>query len=238
MPIAHLLAPQILRRAQEIDEALYPRPVAAGYLQASAPAPTASAKAMTELRAEPAPRPDTVFKNAARRAVPKQIAKGKIKQIPNAPAPAGGATGTDELVGMSEDGRPIYASEPAPKPSKKRVIKLPAGAVGENERGEAITAGGKNLGYLRGQDPNVRTLERNRMDVPLGEKNVYDPFGGQVLQQRFGGHLKAMQDNRDADGMPTDKFPLGYFDHMSKRAKEEIEAGVARLAELERGTPI
>ena len=276
MPIAHLLAPQILRRAQEIEDALYPRPAAAGYLQASAPvqrqyhpveisAPAlvrgeqpvrrekapASEKAMTELRAEPAPRPDTVFKNAARRDVPRQVAKGKIKQIPNAPSPARGAVGTDEVVGMDESGRPIYASVPGASPVKKKkgrtTIALPAGPVGVNERGEAVAAGGKNLGYLRGTNPNVRTLERTTRDLPrtphvAAPSVLNDRYGVQVLQQRFGPHLKAMQDNReigpDGYAVPTGKFPEGYFDHMSTQAAEEIKLGVARLAEIERGTPI
>ena len=167
MPIAHLLAPQILRRAQEIDDALYPRPAAAGYLRASAPAPRqyhpveistpalvrgeqpvrhekapASEKGLAELRGRN-DRPDTVFKNAARAAVPRQASKGKIRPIPNAPAPKGGAVGTDEVVGVDENSRPIYASVPGASPVKKKkggrtTIALPAGAVGVNERGAPI----------------------------------------------------------------------------------------------------
>lgn len=248
MPLAHILAPQLIRKAQEIEDAIGPpRPVASGYLQASAPAPAPPAheRALKDLRGTQQ-RPDTVFKNAARQAIPKQAAKSKIKPIPNAASPAkpgAPVPSGDNPIGMDEHGRSIYASEPAPKAAKKKkgertVIQLPLGPVGMNESGQAVNSRGAALGYLRSQDPNVRTLERHQIDVPVGERNAYDQFGTQVLQQRFGEHLKAMQDNRDADGMPTDKFPSGYFSGMDKKRKEEIEKGVARLREFERGTPI
>ncbi len=253
MPLAHLLMPQLARKAQEIEDAIGPpRPVASGYLQAAAP-PTASDKAQADLRAYTGQqRLDTIFKNGARRALPGIIARGKIGPIPNAPSPTqpvgpqakgGIQVAPDEPIGMNEDGTSIYASEPAPKPVKKKkgertVIALPAGPVGSNERGQAVGTGGNSFGYLQQQDPNVRTLQRRRLDVSLGEKEVHDAFGTKVLQQRFGEHLKAMQDNRAADGMPTDKFPAGYFGTMSKRAREEIEKGVKALQDIERGTPI
>lgn len=251
--LAHLLAPQLIRKAQEIEDSIGPpRPLAAGYMQARSPAPTASERGLKELRARPAPRPDQVFKAAAAQGVNKAIAKSKIKPIPNAapparpvypPAKGGIQAAPDEPIGMHEDGRAIYAVEPAPKkaaPKKGRtIIAIPEGAVGATERGEAVTRGGTNLGYLRNREnPNVRTLERNKMDVAVGERNAYDKYDVQVLQKRFGEHLKAMQDNRDPDGMPTDQFPEGHFDGMSPAARKEIEAGVERLRELERGVPI
>lgn len=251
MPLAHYLAPQLIRKAQEIEDAIGPpRALAgAGYLQASAPAPTASEKGLAELRGRPAQRPDQIFKGAAAQGVNKAIAKSKIKPIPNAPAPAqpvyprargGIQVAPDEPIGMHEDGRAIYATEAAPKPvkkGKKTIIQLPDGAVGANERGESVNARGRNLGYLK-QDPNVRTLERGRADVALGEKNTYDGFGAGVLKERFGEHLKAVEENRDQDGMPTNKYPKGYFDGMDPKLKEQILHGVARLQELERGQKI
>lgn len=254
MPLAHILMPQLARKAQEIENAIGPpRPLTGiGYLQASAPlempqvqnprAP-ASEKALADLRAEPAQRPDTVFKNAARRAVPGIVSKKKIKPIPLAPPQPGNAVGSADPIGMDENSRPIYASDSPraakPKKGQRTVIAIPQqGAVGQNDRGEAVDARGLSLGYLHGGTPNVRTLERRGGDVPVGAKDSYDQFGVATLQRKYGVHLRAMQDNRDTDGMPTDKFPDGHFTGMSKAARKEIEEGVARLRELERGTPI
>jgi hypothetical protein len=268
MPLAHILLPQLARKAQEIENAIGP-PRATGYLQASAPvqrqyhpvemstpaamrgelpvrrekAP-ASEKGLAELRSRPAPRPDQVFKAAAAREANKAKSKSKIKLIPNAPSPDAPvyapARGTiqvapGEPIGQHEDGRSIYATEAPPKPTKKgkrTIIQLPDGAVGSNERGEALAAGGKNLGYL--QDPNTRTLGRRANDISLGAQDTFDQFGAQTLQRKYGEFLEAARENR-VDGKPTDRIPASYLQGMSSRQKCDIEAGVARLRELEQG---
>lgn len=248
MPLAHMLLPQLAKKAEEIEAALGHRPEQIGYLQASAP-PTASAQGLKELRSRPAQSPDQAFKGGAARGYDRESRVQERKLIPIAPtrpAPsyaqgAGGIqTPADFPIGMTESGRPIYATDHVPQPArqgKRTVIQMPKGAIGQNEQGQAVDVKGKKLGYLA-QDPNVRTLERRSKDVSLGEKDTYDQFGVQTLQRDFGEHLKAMQENRDRDGMPTDKFPTGYFRGMDPRRKKEIEAGVKRLQEIERGHAI
>jgi hypothetical protein len=242
MPLAHILAPQIARKVAQLEADLGRSPTPpTGYLQsegmqaARAPAPPAHEQAAQRLRAQPKKSKAEAARNAelVKGAREKKIAEG-MRLIPNANAP-----GQRLQLGMSENGTPIYddapAAAPAPKAKKgRKVIPAPTGAAGTNERGESVDIRGKNLGYLAQEGP-VRTLERRQTDVSLGKADTYDRFGVETLQRRFGEHLKAMQNNREADGMPTDKFPLGYFDGMDARKKKEIEAGVARLKDVERG---
>ncbi len=257
MPLLHILAPQLAKKAEQLEADLGHRPEQIGYLQAGAPpAPkeTASARGLKELRAPVKKSLSGIVKQGVidekARKMRTDIRDKGTRLLPNAtpqPAPQyaprrGGITvAPGDPIGMQEGGKPIYATEAAPQPVKKgkrTIMQLPQGAVGQNEAGQSLAAGGRNLGYLQ-QDPKVRTLDRRARDVGLrGDMNTYDQFGVKMLQQRFGEHLKAMQDNRDADGLPTDKFPDGYFRGLDVNRKEEIELGVKRLQELERGQAI
>jgi hypothetical protein len=135
------------------------------------------------------------------------------------------------------------------KRGKKTILQLNYEndpAVGFNKRGEAVTVRGKNLGYLgepalvtpRGEIP-MRSGERRKSDILFdkdGNLMDKDKFGADALQQIYGDDLKVMQENRDENGMPTDKFPRGYLDHLQPEQRENILKGVRALQKLERGT--
>ncbi len=259
MPLAHILMPQLARRAEEIAAAVgrptvppagasyiqagqrknveapvaaAPRPVGTGYLAPSgnvgAP-PTASDKALEQLRADEKQR--TVGGTVRNRAVQaaKQADKNdKNTQFPVHPAP--------------------LAVEPQKMTNKRGqvIIPLGAGAVAMNERGESLNARGKNLGYLQSgpmrtgqqtQDDIARSLiaiDRNGRPEMGMALRTGDPNAMKLLYKTYEPHLKAMQENRNADGTPTDKFPEGYFKGMTKEQRKEIEAGVKILRDVDR----
>jgi hypothetical protein len=245
MPLAHILAPQIARKVKEIKTDLGP---ARGYLAVSDPAPmTAADKAAMAMRNKPKRAPEDVARDLA---IAKQMQQEKTAKaltlIPNAPSPTPAPTPTvkkkkgkagflrvapGEIIGTTESGVPIYADT-----AKKGFVPAPAAGqpFATNERGEAIDRRGKNLGYL--PQPGVRTLDRRPSDVSLGKQEMHDVFAVDVIQRRYAEHLKAMQENRDADGYPTDKFPQGYFSGKSAAERKDIVAGVQALKEIERGT--
>lgn len=243
MPLAHLLAPQIQARAEQIEAELGHTPV--GYLQATAGAqgsrgegghnsreplrrkvdvtrapagPTASDRALKELRGAPNKRPDQVTTDAViKNSWEQRQKRGEygVQPIPNAQAPA-----------------PI-----ATKKNKRGQTVIPIddlnAPMGFAEDGQAVNARGKKLGYL--QDPNIRTLERRPTDVSLGAKDTHDAFATGVIQRKYADHLKAMQYDSASGNM---KFPLGYLDGMSKRERQDVEAGVRALQQIEGGVRI
>ncbi len=251
MPLAHLLIPQLAKKAEEIEAALGHRPEQIGYLQASA----------TPSKADAAPGANQAFQSGAARGYAREKGVQDRKLIPNAPSPRQPRYYPQPLhpmhgapVGMNEDGTPIPGTDHVPKPVKKgkrTIIQLPQGEpVGHTESGIQIGAGPKRLGYLGRRapaDPNMQTLERRSKDVPVfaldkrtgrpanPNQITYDQFGVQLLQREFGKHLKEMQENRAPNAGPTDKFPPGYFEGMSAARRLEIEQGVKRLQEIERG---
>jgi hypothetical protein len=239
MPIAHLLTPMIARKAQEIPDAIGPpRPLNSGYLQARNTPPIADA-----FRADPNLIPNTTGRGtlAPVTDVPDERPKAKAKKLPKGviAIPAGG----DEPIGMAEDGRSVYMSEPAPAPVKSRKVGkktiLSGPLTGVNEQGAAVDMRGRPLGYMAQQNvPQVQTLERRPSHVPTQDEALVTPdsFGAQVLKQRFGGHLKAQQDN--VDPRRPNAFPLGYFNSMQPYEQQEIEEGTARLRELTQGHSI
>lgn len=264
MPLAHILAPQIARKAAEIETALGHN---AGYLQ------TQGAGAQTTLVKNP-PRDNGMPKKAIQSYDPRlqtpeasaAIAAGTmmnspdpstrrfghglyrrlnqptIVPMPNAGEPSGEPIATDEL------GRPIYAP---PTPAKKggRVIALPAGEpVAQTEGGVQLDRAGKKLGGYLDQEamtPGMRYLNRRPGDLNLDDTNgniLRDAFARAQLDHVYGPHLKAMQDNRDADGMPTDKLPDGYFEALgeqrgkpyTKDERENVLKGLKKLREVQK----
>jgi hypothetical protein len=75
---------------------------------------------------------------------------------------------------------------------------------------------------------NYRTLDRHASDVSMQDT---DAFAQHTLEQAYGNHLKAVEDNGG-------KFPAGYFDAMSPADKENIRYGVQELMRRQRGTRI
>jgi hypothetical protein len=207
-----------------------PEPTTVGYLRmADAPAQTASEAALQRLRAESNNSPFQTFKNAAVLGAAKESRRQKgTMLLPNAPV-----------------AQPVEA-KPQTDKRGRAMIKLPKGAVGIDETGQAVDKKGKRLGYLdqtalvtpTGAAPPLRGANRRPDDIIITKDAGLadnDAFGAAHLQKTYGKHLKAMQENRDADGMPTDKFPEGYFKGMSSKERENIIYGVRALQKLEKG---
>ncbi len=192
----------------------------------------------------------------------------KVQPIPLAPAAKGAApvaTGKLQAVRLP-DGKTMYLgagdmidergraiappSQPPGKTPKKIVLPSnPRARVGVNERGEdvdrrgrAIPDTGRSLSYLAQQrDPGFNTLERRPSDIKVTRLEGLldtDVAGAQFLEQLYGPHLKAMQDNTDDRGRPTDQFPPGYFDGRSDEEIGKIVRGVDALKRLQKGIPI
>lgn len=206
------------------ERAAAPAAPSVGFLRVAAP-PTASEAGLRALRDAPPNSPWQVFKNAAILGAAEESRRQKGMQLlPAAPVP-----------------EPVAAA-----PRKGGVIPLPKGAVGVDETGQAVDKKGKRLGYLAQPamvtpygDMPMRTAKRRPNDILITKDGGLlddDAFGTFHLQQMYGKHLKEMRENRDAQGMPTDKFPEGYFKGMTKKQRENIIHGVEALRALEAGT--
>lgn len=272
MPLAHLLAPQLIRKAQEMEDAIGPaRPIAgAGYLQAPPTGRAGYEKTPYDPKGlmnkpdpklvEMTPMGKTVgnlqrsgdpYAGAFARGMTQTSSPGRkgTKLIPTAPPIQGdpnAPVATGDVVGQTERGAPIHASEkpaaPAKQKGKKTIIKLdPNAAVGSNEKGESVTARGTNLGYLGGSSivtPKgsvpMRTGDRRPSDIVLTEDMGMmdkDKFSADMLRKMYGEDFKEVQEN----GM---KYPTGYFDGKTAKQKENIMAGVRALQLLEHGQKI
>jgi hypothetical protein len=131
---------------------------------------------------------------------------------------------TDAPIAFSESGVPIEG--PAPfAPNRKLQLSGEYNYIASNERGEALDAKNKKLGYYVGGDPNTRTLDRKPTDVSMQD---VDPFADNVLEQMYGEHLQAVDDN---DG----RFPSGHFLGMSPDIKANIKQGVTELRRRRKG---
>lgn len=171
--------------------------------------------------------------------------------IPNF-TPSNGMNGMNrEPVAMSESGQPIYEPD-APPPTDARgrqVLQIPADAQLTDEAGYAIDKRGKRAldggkpFYAEQDQEGARTADRRASDVMIHDPRKShvgdeDAFAIGVIQRQYGEHLQAMEDNRDGNGVPTDKFPAGYFDGMSKDKRQNIEAGVRWLRAINKGPRI
>lgn len=257
MPLAHILAPQIAQKVNQIEADLGRAPQARGYLQTVGsgaaksegmplpqmrPGETAADAAKRELRAMPAKRPDQVFRDAAIASAMNQERIQKHTQLlPLAPAPPQPASapvpkkkgkpgfltiGPGDVV--DELGRPV-----AMPPAQPGKIFIDPNTPLTNEYGEPVDKRGKKLAYTGGPGPGMRYLDRRAGDVGLEPR---DNFDAAQLEKMFGPHLKEMEANRDAEGLPTDKFPEGYFKGKSKTERENIIKGVRALRGMQRGT--
>lgn len=269
MPLAHILAPELLRKAQELEDALGPPvpPGANGYLQVGYEKTPYDPKGIVD---KPEPKPydqgapagrylsgvgqmqrsedplQQAFGNGYAGAL--KTYEGSTQPIPNALPPEAGP----RVIGTNERGEPIYANaggpQPPTPPAKKGRVVLPYGRnapIGIDEHGDSTTLAGRKLGYLdagvwgpaaaRPGTPtemgsnDVRHADRRTNDVSTSRHEAGDKYGNDALQRKYGKHLKAMQENRDANGMPTDRFPAGYFKGMSDVQKKNIVEAVKEL---------
>jgi hypothetical protein len=219
MPLAHILAPQLARRAEEIAAATgHPSPN--GYLQ--------QVGAGTGQK----PRdydPSTPMGGAieASKSMPGPMARGFLgaldqphgpntRLLPNAPVQAG---------------PPIDTSKPIVKKGAPMILKLEAGApVATDEQGRALDKKGKKLGYLAAGDPNMRTLEINRNDVSPGFNPVArSKFGAGVLADLRVEGLKKYQQEYDDYVFNGYKWPKGYFDNVDSRIAKETRQSVENI---------
>lgn len=240
MPLANILAPELLRKAQEIEDAIGPPTQARsslGYLNnvgyektpydpkglVNKPdsksfngdaSPGMRGLGMLQRSGDPGLQ---AFGRGMIDGGSGSLPSQKTKPLENAPAAPMRLVKKGEPVGTGKKGAP-------------RKIALPAGVVGTNERGESVTARGRKLGYLAqpelvtpyGGSEQLRTGERNRNDVSVSRHEGSNKFTGDVLMQRFGAHLKEYEANRG-------EFPDGYFDGMSKTEKANIIDAVKEL---------
>lgn len=249
MPLASLLAPQIARKALELQQQLpplpgaQPPPLAQGYLQQAGNPTRDNGMPKKDMPAYD-PRMLDANDSAA-------IAQGAMLKSPNPGVRATGHSYMQRTLPSANVAPMPNASAPAPAPAAAPrkgplVIKLdPNEAVAQTEGGVQLDRRGKKLGgYLEGgfqgardaQTPlqalNRRPADLN-LDAPLGNI-VKDRFARSQLDEMYGGALKAMQDNRDPNGMPTDKFPDGFFDGKPKAYRENIKQGVEVLRKVQK----
>lgn len=88
--------------------------------------------------------------------------------------------------------------------------------------------------------PLARDLLRRPSDVIVDKQRYQDrdAFGIDSMEELYGKHLKAAEDNysyeNDYDG--KDEFPEGYFKDVPKAEEQKIRNGVRALRELHSGT--
>lgn len=241
MPLANILAPELLRKAQEIEDAIGPptqarSTLAGGYLTAGYEKTPYDPKGLID-------KPDSKSFNGD--TSPGMRGLGMLQRSGDPGLQAFGRGMIDGGSGSlpSQKIKPLETAPAAPmrlvkkneptgtgKKGSPRKLVLPAGAVGTNERGESVTARGRKLGYLAqpelvtpyGGSQQLRTGERNRNDVSVSRHEGSDKFTGDALMQRFGEHLKEYEDNGG-------EFPRGYFDGMSKQRRADIIDAVREL---------
>jgi hypothetical protein len=233
MPLEHILAPLLARKAAEIAQqtaapAAGPDPHATpttlgprgrGYLQQQA-TPPAPQPAPSARKGGEATKPDTNAQNTGGKRVkgfpvtePYTVPEGLIGQSLMTQVPAGdikptlgylgglagGAFANGMQNGATKQGLRSAGGDPsvtpmataeqklaqavpvqaAPKDGKHPiVIKLPAGAVGFAEDGQAVNAKGKKLGYLQQHGmPNAPNKSDKSVDPSAGERTLPQTLG-------------------------------------------------------------
>lgn len=257
MPLVHLLVPQLLRKAQDLEAQIGPpgapppAPLATGYLQAGYEKTPYDPRGLMD---KPPAKPfDSTSNSPGDREL---TAMGQLQRSEN---PYTQDFARSYLNARLND-RPAELLPTSPAAPMKLVKKgdkvgtkgrvLPfksTDTVGVNEQGEATDMRGRpSKGYLytpsietpSGSTP-MRNPDRKAPSVMIGDA---DKFSNDVFAREYGPHLKAMQENRDANGMPTDQFPPDYFKGMNATERSNIIKGVEELRRrqklAEEGTPI
>lgn len=257
MPLAHILAPQILRRAQAIEEALGPAtPMSGGYLQAGYEKTPYDPKGLVDK-----PEGGGYF-DPTTSAGKEAALMGGLQRSENPYTRTFARTYLEARDGTYKTPEPMPTSPAAPMKlvkkgektgTKGRVLQLdPNAAVGTNERGESVTAKGKKMGYLAqpsietpsGSTP-MRTGDRQGRDVS-GSRWERDAFSDAEMTKRYGKHYQEWNDYQGAKGFGENSFPPGYFKGMSASERKNIIDGVQELSKRKRlnattgegGTPI
>lgn len=256
MPLMHILAPQILRRAQAIEEALGPAvpptPMAAGYLQAGYEKTPYDPKGLVD-------KPEAKQFDPQTSAGKEATLMGGLQRSENPYTRTFARSYLEARDGTNPPPQPMPTSPAAPMKlvkkgdktgTKGRVLQIdPSAAVGMNERGESVTAKGKKLGYLAqpsietpsGSTP-MRTGDRQGRDVS-GSQWERDAFSDAEMEKRYGKHY---QEWNDYKGSNKDGFPDDYFKGKSAADRKAIVDGVKELSKRKRrndmspegGTPI
>jgi hypothetical protein len=229
MPLAHILAPQIARKAEEIQAQLEPHTTS--YLQTiGAEDPQAQAARGTA----------TTPTEAAPYADPKQApwVMGALQAMGAAPEPMRRAF-IDRMTKPTPDANAMIAGEqvdpfkepPAKSKRLPRTIHVdPNAPAGIDEAGHALDAKGHNLGYLQ-QAGMQRDLLRRPSDVRDSEK---DPFAKGVLGADY--DLLKKQYGLEADDYKANgyKWPKDYFAaETDKKKVAATKAAAIRLLGME-----
>lgn len=236
MPLANLLAPELLRKAQEIEAAIGPPvPLSAGYLQAGYEKTPYDPKGLVDKHSGPSFDGDRSpgmrgLGMLQRSGDPGLQAFGRGVIEGGAPPPG---KQSKPIENASE--RPMKLVKKGEKSGTKgRVLKLPAGEAGMNEQGQSVTAAGKKLGYLGSpqlvtpyNETPMRNADRRAADVSVARHERGNKFSGDTLMKNYGEHLKEFEANRG-------EFPKGYFDGMSKTKKANIIDAVNELRAREK----
>lgn len=221
MPLAHILAPQLARKAEEIQAQLEPQ--STSYLQ-SIGAGQGVQPAEASPYADPNQAPWVLGAITGMSGAPQAFRQGFNASMTH-PRP--------DVTGMQSAERAPFDTTAPAAPARGRLPRTiqidPDGPAAINESGQAVDAAGKVLGYLQQNGP-VRTLERSRADV---RDNDRDKFGGSVLND----DLKALQKEyktEHADYTENGyKWPKGYFEGVDPREARETRAAVKRMVSLE-----
>lgn len=242
MPLANILAPQIMRRAQAIEEALGPvTPMRQGYLQAGYEKTPYDPRGLVDK-----PEGGGYFDPntpAGREAV----LMGGLQRSENPYTRTFANNYLQARDGTYKTPEPMPTSPAAPMKlvkkgektgTKGRVLQLdPNAAVGMNERGESVSPKGKKMGYLAqpsietpsGSTP-MRNSDRRDNDVS-GNTWDNDAFSNQAMERRYGKHY---QEWNDYKGPNKDGFPDDYFKGMSATDRKNIIDGVKELSRRKR----
>lgn len=226
MPLAHILAPQVAQKAQEIEAQLGHT----SYLQKSSSAPPLRGEGAMFVGND-APKYDPADPKGAyiqaystlpkgyegmRRGMMRGTTVPTVMPMPSAPVPELGAEITKNARGQL-------------------VINAEPGApIGVKERGGAVDIRGKKVGYLDGS----RTADRKPSDVRMrGEKDaptrLEDKFSNDVRGVEYDKNLKKykmeFKDYKDNDY----RWPKGYFEGVKAKDAKRMRQAVEDMAAFE-----
>lgn len=254
MPLAQLLAPQIAQKLAQIETDLGRQ----GYLAHSGLAFDGNVGAGAAPQRAPMQPPKMKKGETAATAAQRELRASEAAKKPATVAKlvGEGMTSGARKVETEKNVRrlPYLAPQPvaaAPQMMHGRqVVQLGAGPAGMSEGGQAVDRKGKKLGFLANSgDSNLSFPKSDPMNpYETGSAAIVKrmPGGAAVIDQRYRSALEAMQNNRDEQGMPTDKLPTGYFEAAgrergkpySKAEREDVLNGIKALREIDKGVSI
>lgn len=225
MPLAHILMPQIARRAEEIAAATgHPSPTQAGYLQTIGAAPYKDPNVAPGVA--PALPGVSLMPQPFRQGFYSSLTAPTPEMMPNAQASAMPPPDMSKPLIVPGKGKPM--------PMK---MDLGAGAVGTDEAGRAVDKKGKKLGFLAAQSAPGRSLEMNRGDITPGfNPAARSAFGQQVLGPGFEKAMKQYGEEYNAYKENGYRWPKGFWEGWdpkeAKAARQTIENMVANQTDV------